>query len=599
MNHKVTLPELTTLLAERTGASKRQSEAFLKSLFSAISDALVSGDNVKIKELGTFKLTEIDSRKSVDVNTGLDIEIAGHNRISFIAAKSLAERVNAPFELFETVELSDAVTDDMLEKIDTLPADAAIEENGKDVTPSAAPAEEKGHAPEVGNAPAETIPVRGEEAASGEAASGEAGGGILPVHVSTGAGAVPSSENAGGGILPEATGAGEEPSSEKGDSRKDTIVFEEAAWQPTAREEAAAAEAETTLYDLERDTEGTADGSSTEGAGQPAGMQESTEAPLPVEAGEARKEPFHLTPPSSRSRQRAAATHDTAADAATAGTVAPRPEVAPEESRDIPLPESAVTENKGTANGGASSPDRENDSVARKEADDRSEESRAKTPAETPAETSAGTPDKTPAGTQAAPAKHGKGVFGRGFVMGMLTCLLLGAVAIAVWYHYGHPSQTAQPAPAPVDSAQIIAKAQAAAAPRDTTAATPTDSLKSEKITAEPDNAVKIEEKKVEEKPTADTKPSDQPVYDVISKSRYLTTMAGAHYGNYNLWPYIYEANKGLGHPDRIRPGTKIKIPDLAKLGIDPKNPADIAKAKRKGVEIYNRYNTPSKKPKR
>ncbi len=38
--------------------------------------------------------------------------------------------------------------------------------------------------------------------------------------------------------------------------------------------------------------------------------------------------------------------------------------------------------------------------------------------------------------------------------------------------------------------------------------------------------------------------------------------MAKEHYGNYNLWPYIYEENKAiLGHPDRIRPGTKVIVP--------------------------------------
>jgi len=91
-----------------------------------------------------------------------------------------------------------------------------------------------------------------------------------------------------------------------------------------------------------------------------------------------------------------------------------------------------------------------------------------------------------------------------------------------------------------------------------------------------------------DEVPTA---PSDRKVYDTISKTRYLTTMAKDHYGNYNLWSVIYEENKSfLGHPDRIRPGTQVVIPPLSKYGVDPSNPADIAKAKKKGVEIYSRY---------
>ena len=91
-----------------------------------------------------------------------------------------------------------------------------------------------------------------------------------------------------------------------------------------------------------------------------------------------------------------------------------------------------------------------------------------------------------------------------------------------------------------------------------------------------------------EEVPTA---PSDPVVYDTISTTRYLTTMAKSHYGNYNLWPYIYEENKAfLGHPDRIRPGTPVVIPKLTKYGVDPTNKDDIEKAKQLGVDIYARY---------
>lgn len=87
------------------------------------------------------------------------------------------------------------------------------------------------------------------------------------------------------------------------------------------------------------------------------------------------------------------------------------------------------------------------------------------------------------------------------------------------------------------------------------------------------------------------TKPSDAVVYDTISTTRYLTTMARVHYGNFNFWPYIYQENQSfLGHPDRIRPGTPVVIPKLSKYGVDPSNDADIEKAKKLGIEIYARY---------
>lgn len=87
------------------------------------------------------------------------------------------------------------------------------------------------------------------------------------------------------------------------------------------------------------------------------------------------------------------------------------------------------------------------------------------------------------------------------------------------------------------------------------------------------------------------TTPSDALIYDTISTTRYLTTMAREHYDNFNFWPYIYEENKAiLGHPDRIRPGTPVVIPKLSKYGVDPKNDDDIEKAKKMGIEIYSRY---------
>ncbi len=79
--------------------------------------------------------------------------------------------------------------------------------------------------------------------------------------------------------------------------------------------------------------------------------------------------------------------------------------------------------------------------------------------------------------------------------------------------------------------------------------------------------------------------------YDTITKKRFLTTMAKEYYGDYNLWPFIYDENKAiLGHPDRIKPGTRVVIPPASKYGIDASNAACVAKAKRRGQQIYSKY---------
>ena len=109
MNDKITFPRLASMLADRSGKSKRFSEDFLREFFSLICEALESGECVKVKQLGTFRLSRVEARKSVDVTTGQAMEIAGHSKVVFIPSKELAEAVNAPFEAFTPIEISDDV----------------------------------------------------------------------------------------------------------------------------------------------------------------------------------------------------------------------------------------------------------------------------------------------------------------------------------------------------------------------------------------------------------------------------------------------------------------------------------------------------------
>ena len=106
------------MIAESTSTSKRVCELFVRELFATVSQALIDGETVKIKGIGTFKSTPVKSRKSVNVSSGEPQEIPSHNRVTFTPDKSLAEAVNQSFAQFETVFLDDAVTDDALSEID-------------------------------------------------------------------------------------------------------------------------------------------------------------------------------------------------------------------------------------------------------------------------------------------------------------------------------------------------------------------------------------------------------------------------------------------------------------------------------------------------
>ena len=118
MNAKITFVELVQLMAEATSTSTRVCELFLKDLFATISQALIDGESVKVKGLGTFKITQVKPRKSVNVNTGKTMTISGYSKVTFTPDKALADAVNQPFAQFESVFLDDAVTDEKLAEID-------------------------------------------------------------------------------------------------------------------------------------------------------------------------------------------------------------------------------------------------------------------------------------------------------------------------------------------------------------------------------------------------------------------------------------------------------------------------------------------------
>lgn len=143
MNNKVTFPELVEQVAQYANTSKRMSELFLKELFATISQSLIDGESVKVKGIGTFKLTEVSARKSVDVNTGEEIEIPGHKKLSFAPDKDMAEAINQPFMHFETEILDDDVTDDQLAAIDAgVPTETPAEEASAEEVPEAPVADE-------------------------------------------------------------------------------------------------------------------------------------------------------------------------------------------------------------------------------------------------------------------------------------------------------------------------------------------------------------------------------------------------------------------------------------------------------------------------
>ena len=109
MNEKITLQDIINLLCEKQGMTPKDAETFVRTMFDLIEEALTNEKYIKIKGLGTFKLTEVNSRESVHVNTGERIEIQGHSKVSFTPDTSMKELINKPFSHFETVVLNEGV----------------------------------------------------------------------------------------------------------------------------------------------------------------------------------------------------------------------------------------------------------------------------------------------------------------------------------------------------------------------------------------------------------------------------------------------------------------------------------------------------------
>ena len=106
---KITIQEIATRLTEQNGLSKKDAVNFTNKIFDLIRDALERDKSVKVKGLGTFKIIDVDSRESVNVNTGERVLIEGHNKITFTPDVLMKELVNKPFSQFETIVLNDGV----------------------------------------------------------------------------------------------------------------------------------------------------------------------------------------------------------------------------------------------------------------------------------------------------------------------------------------------------------------------------------------------------------------------------------------------------------------------------------------------------------
>lgn len=107
MNEKINMQNLIDSLAEKHKMSREDAEVFVREFFCILEQGLEKDRYVKVKGLGTFKLINVESRESVNVNTGERFQIQGHTKVSFVPDTTLRDVINKPFAHFETVILNE------------------------------------------------------------------------------------------------------------------------------------------------------------------------------------------------------------------------------------------------------------------------------------------------------------------------------------------------------------------------------------------------------------------------------------------------------------------------------------------------------------
>ncbi len=433
MNSKITLARLAQIVATKSGVDLKDCEEVLRQMFKNISACLEGGESIRIKGFGTFKISAVEARKSVDVTSGEDNEIPAHNRIVFVPSKELAAAVNAPFDMFETIVVEEGILEEELIQAES------------------------------------------------------------------------------------------EPDNLMATSLREQLILEEEKEDNLKKEYPE-------VFSETQQSEATEDVLSTE----------------PSEKTQKDEQPTKDTPSSDNSIASgdAISTEDSVTASPEAGQSAP-----------------AVTPKRNY--------EEKNDD------DDEEEDEDIKRP-------------KRRVWPWYIVAGIGVIIVGCGLLWWLNDDFSNWGKSLAsgIW---SRPT-IAKDSVADLEVATLIDNEDNVAEEGSDQTGLVEEEMLSDKDADANNNG---EDKSADE--TVPTQASDKkaPVQtiDSVSQTRYLTTIAKQHYGNFHLWPYIYKENeKILGHPNRIKPGTKVVVPDLSKYGVDPKNPEDLEKAKKLGVEIYKKY---------
>ena len=89
----MTKTELISVIAEKTGFSKKDADKAVAAVLDSISEALAGGEKIQLVGFGTFEVRDRAAREGKNPATGEKITIAATKVPAFKAGKALKEAV--------------------------------------------------------------------------------------------------------------------------------------------------------------------------------------------------------------------------------------------------------------------------------------------------------------------------------------------------------------------------------------------------------------------------------------------------------------------------------------------------------------------------
>ena len=86
--------ELVAAIAEKTGLTKKDSEAAVNAFVETVTEQLKNGEKVQLIGFGTFEVSERAARTGRNPQTGAEMTIAASKVPKFKAGKALKELLN-------------------------------------------------------------------------------------------------------------------------------------------------------------------------------------------------------------------------------------------------------------------------------------------------------------------------------------------------------------------------------------------------------------------------------------------------------------------------------------------------------------------------